>query len=121
MDALGALIAAGVAPPRSAGIPPNGTPAVAADNAEAARQMESLFAFELVKAMRKTVPESGLLSGGRGEEVMRSVQDQALAEAIAARGGLGLADNLRRSLDRINPAGTSTDAPTPANGPGQGG
>jgi Rod binding domain-containing protein len=138
MDALGALIAAGVAPPRSGGRP--GTPAVAADNAEAARQMESLFAFEMVKAMRRTVPESGLLSGGRGEEVMRSVQDQALAEAIAARGGLGLAASLQRSLDRINPTGVAptgvaptgaapsgvastdapADAPTPANGPGQG-
>lgn len=118
MDALGALIAAGAAPPRSERIPPAGAPPIAADNAEAARQMESLFAFELVKAMRKTVPESGLLTGGRGEEVMRSVQDQALAEAVAARGGLGLADALRRSLDRVNPAGVPADAQAPANGPG---
>jgi flagellar protein FlgJ len=126
MDALGALIAAGVAPPRSAGVPAAGTPAIAKDNAEAARQMESLFAFELVKAMRKTVPESGLLSGGRGEEVMRSVQDQAMAEAIAARGGLGLAETLRHSLDRINPTGVApdgapADARAPAKAPGEGG
>lgn len=106
MDALGALLAAGVAPPRTgtgAKLPAAGERAAATDNATAARQMESLFAFELVKAMRRTVPENGLMSGGRGEEIMRSIQDQALAEAVAAKGGLGLAERLLETLDRVNP------------------
>jgi len=115
MDALGALLAAGVPSTgtKAAGAPPKGPK----DNATAAREMESLFAFELVKAMRRTVPESGLLSGGRGEEIVRSIQDQAMAEAVAAGGGLGLAEHLLPTLDRVNPEGRTPPAEGPAKVP----
>jgi len=86
------------------------------DNAQAAKEMEALFVTQLVKAMRKTVPESGLMSGGRGEETMRSFQDEALGQAVAERGGLGLAKSLLGSLNRVNPGG----APAPVRGPEEG-
>lgn len=106
MDALSALLATGAAPARGA------DPTAAArperpgpvDNAEAAKQMESLFAFQLLKAMRKTVPEGGLLSGGKGEDIARTLQDEMLADAIAKRGALGLAEQLEAGLDRLQPA-----------------
>lgn len=108
MDALGALLAAGVAPARG-DRPAPAAPAAPAggdgvDNARAAREMEALFVVQLMKAMRKTVPESGLLTGGRGEEIMRSIQDETLAQAVAARGGMGLAERLEETLARVNPA-----------------
>lgn len=103
MDALSALLATGVAPARGEG-PAAGARPKAADNAEAAGQVESLFAFQLLKAMRKTVPEDGLLSGGKGEDIARTLQDEMLADAIAKRGALGLADQLRAGLDRLQPA-----------------
>ncbi len=74
----------------------------AADNAEAARQIEGLFLGEMLKAMRKSVPESGLMSGGRGEDVMRSFQDEALAQSMAAQGGFGLAAHLLKAMDRMD-------------------
>jgi Rod binding domain-containing protein len=115
MDAIGALLAAGVAPSR--GQAAGAAPAGPKDNATAAREMESLFAFELVKAMRRTVPESGLLSGGRGEEIMRSIQDQALAEAVASRGGLGLAKSLLPALNRMSPPVAAATGKDPAASP----
>jgi flagellar protein FlgJ len=116
MDALGAMLAAGVAPAKG-DRPPASAPAApgrGADNAKAAKEMEALFVVQLLKAMRKTVPESGLLTGGRGEEIMRSIQDESLAQAVAARGGLGLAETLERTLDRVHPE------PENAPGPGTG-
>jgi len=103
MDALSALLASGVAPARGAAPAAAARPA-AADNAEAAGQIESLFAFQLLKAMRKTVPEDGLLSGGKGEDIARTLQDEMLANAIAERGTLGLAAQLEKGLDRLQPA-----------------
>jgi len=115
MDALGALLAAGAAPPRAAAAA--GKAPAKPDNATAARDMEALFAFELVKAMRRTVPESGLLSGGRGEDVVRSIQDQALAQALAADGGLGLAGALAPALDRMDPDGAAGPDGRPGKAP----
>lgn len=103
MDALSALLAAGVAPARGTA-PAAPARAAKADNVEAARQMESLFAFQLLKAMRQTVPESGLLSGGKGEDIARTLQDEMLADAIAKRGTLGLAAQLEKGLDRLQSA-----------------
>lgn len=116
MDALSALLAAGVAPARgtAAGAPARPGPV---DNATAAKQMEALFAFQLIKAMRRTVPEDGLMSGGKGEEIARSLQDEALAQAIAERGALGLADHLRADLDRRDPgAAQGQETPPGPNG-----
>lgn len=55
--------------------------------------LESSFYQELFKALRDTVPEDGLTSGGQGEEIFSSLLDQHLAEVSARRsdGGLGSA------------------------------
>jgi Rod binding domain-containing protein len=117
MDALSALLSTGVAPARPGGgadptAPSAGAPA---DNAEAARQVESLFAFQLLKAMRKTVPEDGLLSGGKGEDIARTLQDEMLSDAIAKRDAFGLAAQLQKGLDRLQP-GPEHGADTGAEG-----
>lgn len=59
----------------------------------AADLLESSFFQELFKAMRATVPDDGLTSGGRGEEIFSSLLDQHLAEVSASRseGGVGAA------------------------------
>jgi Rod binding domain-containing protein len=105
MDALSALLSTGVAPARPAsGVDPTAaTRPESADNAEAAKQVESLFAFQLLKAMRKTVPKDGLLSGGKGEDIARTLQDEMLSDAIAKRDAFGLAAQLRKGLDRLQP------------------
>lgn len=59
----------------------------------AANLLESSFFQELFKALRATVPDDGLTSGGRGEEIFSSLLDQHLAEVSASRseGGIGAA------------------------------
>ena len=49
--------------------------------------------------MRESVPKSGLLNSGMSENIYNSIIDENIAEGIAARGGLGLSDLLRRQLE----------------------
>ena len=53
--------------------------------------LEGSFYQELFKAMRETVPESGLLDGGGGEDAFTALMDEHLSEAAASRneGGIG--------------------------------
>jgi Rod binding domain-containing protein len=67
----------------------------------AASLLESSFYQELFKAMRDTVPDTGLLSGGGGEEMFTSLLDQHLADEAAARLERGLAEALYRQLQPV--------------------
>lgn len=55
--------------------------------------MEQLF-----KAMRETVPENSLFSGGTGEEMFTSMMDSHLAAQVPGAWANGLADALYRQL-----------------------
>lgn len=65
--------------------------------ADAAKQFEQLLAFELLKTMRATVPESDDGESGFASDTLESMFDQAVAESSAGR--LGLAPMLERQLD----------------------
>jgi murein DD-endopeptidase MepM/ murein hydrolase activator NlpD len=65
---------------------------------KAAKEFESLFIYEMLKAMRKTVPEGGLFKGITGKDTYTAIIDQQLASALAERGGLGLADMIYRKV-----------------------
>ncbi len=68
----------------------------------AAKEIESLFAYELIKAMRGTFSES---TGGPGNSVYTSLFDMALARLMAER-GLGLKEMLLKKLrqeDSVTP------------------
>ena len=69
-----------------------------------AREMESLFAYEMVKAMRATA--GGAASGkGFGGDVYGSLFDMELARVISSR-GLGLQEILLRGIGRGKSSGT---------------
>lgn len=74
-------------------------PASKTEVEKAAKDFESFFAFYLLKVMRESVPKSGLLNSGMSENIYNSIIDENIAEGIAARGGLGLSDLLRRQLE----------------------
>lgn len=65
----------------------------------AAQEFESLFIFQMLKVMRETVPEGGLLQGGPGNDIFLTMMDQHLASAMAEQGGLGLAEIIVRDLE----------------------
>jgi murein DD-endopeptidase MepM/ murein hydrolase activator NlpD len=64
----------------------------------AAKEFESLFIYEMLKAMRKTIPEDGLFQGMTGKDTYTAIMDQQLASAMAERGGLGIADIIYRQM-----------------------
>ncbi|MFC1822936.1 peptidoglycan DD-metalloendopeptidase family protein [Thermodesulfobacteriota bacterium] len=68
---------------------------------KACREMESIFTYELLKSMRRTVEKSDLLHGGREEEIYESFLDQELAKTMAGGDnslGAMLYDQLKRTL-----------------------
>ena len=65
---------------------------------KACAEMESLFICHLLKEMRASVPQDGLIHGGAGEDIFTSLMDGEMARQIALERGLGLAKMLERQL-----------------------
>ena len=74
----------------------------------ACQEMESLFVNHLFKEMRATIQKSGLISGGRAEEIFTSMLDTELSSAISSSRGIGLAEILFEQL-----SGHSVQRPEP--------
>jgi flagellar protein FlgJ len=68
----------------------------------ACEDMEALFIHHMLSEMRKTVDKSGLMDGGRSEEIYTSLMDAELAKEMARSGGLGLATILQEQLGGVN-------------------
>lgn len=66
--------------------------------AKAAQQLASLFIFQLLQEMRKTIPKSGLWDGGRAQEIYEEMLDERLADMIATNGQLGIASMIHQEL-----------------------
>ena len=65
---------------------------------EVARNFESLFINEIMKNMRKTLPQDGLLNKGFANNVFNSMLDQEYAQIASRSGQFGLADAIARQL-----------------------
>lgn len=62
------------------------------------------FMQEMVKAMRGTVQESGLIKVGQAEKIYREQLDQNYVENWSKKGGIGLADMIYKQLvDKLGP------------------
>jgi len=67
---------------------------------EACKQFESIFINYLLKTMRSTVPDGGMFKKGVAYDIVLSMHDQALAEEISLKGGIGLAQQLYEELSK---------------------
>lgn len=67
---------------------------------QASRMFESYFLQQLMKEMRKTVSKSGLISGGKGEEMFTDMLDQAQSDRASAVRSMGIADMIERQMTR---------------------
>lgn len=79
--------------------------AIAGQKAESAEQIkkisqdfESLFMEIVLKSMRSTVSKSGLMDGGNGEDVFRSMLDSEYAKSMAGQGPSGIAASIENQL-----------------------
>ena len=85
------------------------------DLQKAAQQFEGYFLHELLKEMRKTVPDDKLLGDqGNGQATFRDMMDQTLTDSMSKRGDVGIAkmmyDQLAPTLgDNVPPAEAQTD------------
>lgn len=80
---------------------PNAVPVAKADAGQGAerqkalkkacRDFESLFVNYMLKEMRQTVPQDGMLGGGQAEKMYTSMMDSEVAKEISRQRGLGLA------------------------------
>lgn len=79
----------------------------------ACAELEGVFLNELMKLMRESVPEGGVVSGGAAEEIFASLLDQHVAVRAAERMERGLGAALYRSFR------PDAGVPPPASGAGE--
>ena len=65
---------------------------------KACAELESLFIFYLLKEMRATIPKTGLINGGRAEEIYTSMLDSQISKEMASQRGIGFSSLI---LDRL--------------------
>jgi peptidoglycan hydrolase FlgJ len=65
---------------------------------EATEEFESLFVAQMMRSMRSTVPDSGLLGAGGGQQIFREMLDHELSRRAAYSGGFGIGEMLYRQL-----------------------
>jgi flagellar protein FlgJ len=70
----------------------SGRPELDAKFREVAQMYEKQFLQEMLKAMRSTVSESGLVKINQGERIFREQLDQQYVDKWGDKGGIGLAD-----------------------------
>jgi len=64
----------------------------------ACAQLEGVFFEQVLRAMRETIPEGGLVDGGLGEDMFTAMMDAHLAEIAAGRMNGSIASALYRQL-----------------------
>jgi murein DD-endopeptidase MepM/ murein hydrolase activator NlpD len=77
-----------------------------ADLRQEATELASLFIFQMLQAMRRTIPKSGLLDEGFAHDLYHSFFDQEVARHVAVREDFGLTALLMQQF-RGNPGDTA--------------
>ncbi|MBW2610114.1 MAG: peptidoglycan DD-metalloendopeptidase family protein [Deltaproteobacteria bacterium] len=65
---------------------------------KACKEFESVFVYQMLKSMRRTVDKCDLFHGGQGEEIYESMLDQEYAKKMAGYGNNSLANILYQQL-----------------------
>lgn len=68
---------------------------------ESSREFETLFVNEMLKAMRKSVPDGGLFEKSNATEMYREMLDMETAKAVTKGKGLGLGEAMYNQLAHL--------------------
>jgi len=82
----------------------------------ACQDMEATFLRYLLRKMRESIPDDGLVERSSARKTYEEMLDGALAESISRRGSFGLAEMLFRQLEpsiRSEGSGTAPAASSP--------
>ena len=77
------------------------------DLKKVAKEMESLFAFQLLKVMRETADSISTEKKGNGHDTYMSLFDMEVSKLLSER-GLGLQDAIVKGFERIQHASEET-------------
>ena len=69
---------------------------------EVSLKFEAILMQQVMSAMHKTVPESGLLPSGFAGDMYSSMFNQAVAETSSKSGNLGIAESIYRQMHANN-------------------
>jgi murein DD-endopeptidase MepM/ murein hydrolase activator NlpD len=84
-----------------------------ADLKKVSEEFEAIFLAQLLKVMRETIEDSGLLEGGFGKSIYTELFDQEVSLELARRGTLGISKLLYQSLSNNTPDADENQDPTP--------
>lgn len=68
---------------------------------ESSRQFEALFVMEMFKAMRKTIPDSGLFKKSQATEIFTEMLDSETAKAATEGKGLGIGEAMYKQMAKL--------------------
>lgn len=69
---------------------------------KACEEFEAYFLYIIMKEMRKTVPKTGFIDGGKSEEIFRDMLDEEIAKKMAKseQNSFGIANMIYKQLAR---------------------
>ena len=73
-------------------------PATAAHIDQTAKEFEAMVIAQMLQPLFASVETPGLAGGGPGQEAFESMLQEQYAEAIAERGGYGIADQVKAAM-----------------------
>lgn len=118
--AVDSMLSSGALLRRDNGVGDARSKAAASGIASAGPAFEAILLKQVVRAMRATVPESGLLGRTTGQDIYDHLIETALSDHIAQAGGVGVAELFADapSIDRPAAATGRELGSRPADGPG---
>jgi flagellar protein FlgJ len=70
---------------------------------KACADFEAMMVFQLLKTMRQTIPQNGLLKSSQGKETYEMLMDQKISNDLASKGqGMGLQKILYNQITSQN-------------------
>jgi Rod binding domain-containing protein len=69
--------------------------------AKAAQDFEAMFIAQMLKPMFQSLSTEGMFGGGKGEEAYRSLLVEEYGKAIANAGGVGIADQVKAEMLKL--------------------
>jgi len=85
----------------------------------AANEFEAVFLNEMLAPMFEGLSTDGLGGGGTGEEMFRPMLIDQYAQAIQHAGGIGIAEQIVRELNRMQTISPEPNAQEPDDGAGR--
>ena len=78
-----------------------------------AEQLEGVFLNTLVGQMFSSLDDKGMFSGGYATKTWRSIEAEQYSAKLAAGGGVGLADDIMKSLLEVQQAASAASPSNP--------